>query len=608
MKSSVTVRVRSILVLVVAVAFATATSPAQTTTRISVAANGAQAAHGASAGVISRDGRYVVIASDSSDLGPLDANGTTDVYRKDLQTGAVVLVSATPSGAAGNGASFWPAVSADGRYVVFSSDATDLVPNDTNANTDVFLRDVTAGTTTLVSHTYGGAASANGFSYFPSISPDGRFVGFNSNASDLVAVDANHKDDAFAYDRISGNMEILSLSSTGVQGNDYTSEVVDVGPGFSDDDRFVVFVTLAGNFAANDGNLWYDVYVRDRLLGTTTRASQSAEGVGGNLDSWSASISADGRWVAFYSEATTLVPDDTNAKADVFVKDMRTGAVERVSVSSDGEQGTGGGGHLQPVDTTSMSADGRYVGFGSGMRNLIPDDVNPWADAYRHDRWTGVTTLISQSTRSVHGDSVSGSTSLSEDGRLVLFGSVSANLVPGDTNAAGDQFLRTLPEPFTVFCAGDGTAGSAPCPCGNTGSFRHGCENASTTGGAVEIATGDASVTADTITLSIALAKPRATCTFVQADGAVAGGGRTLGHGVGCLVGSVRRLATRSADAAGFASYGYGIAGDPPASVGGAIPPTGGTRYYQVWYRDGASFCTGEPFNLTSGIVLAWTP
>ena len=582
----------------------------QSTVRVSVDAAGAQADFGNEHPAITPDGRFVVFTSAATNLGPVDTNGGTDVYRKDLSSGSVVLVSLDSAGGQANGSSIAPSVSADGRYVAFFSDATNLTAFDANGAFDVFLRDVAAGTTTLVSQAYGGLQTGNGASLQQSVSADGRFVAFYSTATDLVPLDLNGATaDAFVFDRTSGAIELASVDSAGIQGNGLTYEPATfLGPGLSFDGRHVAFTSEATNLVPGDTNGATDVFVRDRLLGTTARATVSATGVQGNLDSRSSTISADGRWVAFGSDANNLVPNDT-AGFDYFVKDMRSGAVDRVSVVTGGGQGGGGGFHLFPTDYAWISADGRFATYGHKYANLAPGDTNQKLDVFRHDRWLVRTERVSVDSAGNEGDDHASSSSMSADGRLTVFAGRATDLVPSDTNAAADVFLRTIPEPYTSFCHGDGAAGSTACPCGNSGSFRHGCENSAGTSGAVVFAEGTASVFADTITIHAARVRGSALTMFLQATTQVQGGlGIATGDGLRCVNGTVVRLGSRAATARGLASFGEGVPGDPRVSVRGMIPPAGATRHYQVLYRDGASFCTASTLNYSNAMTIVWGP
>jgi Tol biopolymer transport system component len=243
----------------------------------------------------------------------------------------VERVSVSTAGTQGDGASTYCAVSGDGRFVAFLSAADNLVAGDTNGHVDVFVRDRQLGTTERVSVSTAGA-QADADCLGPAISADGRFVVFSSAATTLVPADTNGKLDVFVHDRQTGITERVSVSSAGVQGDNNSAF-----PSISGDGRFVAFWSAATNLVSGDTNAHSDVFVHDRQTGVTERVSVSSAGVQADGDSLvSPAISADGRFVAFYSSATNLVPGDTNAQADVFVGDRQLGTTERVSVSSAG--------------------------------------------------------------------------------------------------------------------------------------------------------------------------------------------------------------------------------------------------------------------------------
>ena len=235
-----------------------------------------------------------------------------------------------------------PSVSADGRYVAFRSDEFDLVPGDTNAADDVFVYDRQTGVNERVSVSSGGAqGKLYAWSQWPSLSADGRYVAFNSVAT-LVAGDTNGTTDVFVHDRQTGVTERVSVSSGGAQGNQGSGYG---RPSVSADGRYVAFDSAASNLVAGDTNGTWDVFVHDRQTGVTERVSVSSGGAQGNYQSGfdAVLVSADGRYVAFWSGAS-LVAGDTNGKKDVFVHDRQTGITERVSVSSGGGQGNGDSG------------------------------------------------------------------------------------------------------------------------------------------------------------------------------------------------------------------------------------------------------------------------
>jgi Tol biopolymer transport system component len=321
-------------------------------------------------------------------------------------------------------------MSEDGRFVAFDSSASNLVARDGNRKVDVFVRDRQTGTTRRVSGT-SSEAGANGPSFNPSISADGRIVGFDSGASNLVRRDRNDAWDVFVRDRQAGTTRRVSLSSAGVAGNrDSWSAVV------SADGRHVAFASLAFNLVAGDSNRQADIFVRDRQTGTTTRVSVRSNGRQTNGGSAFPAISADGRFVAFRSVATNLVAGDTNGHADVFVHDRETGRTRRISVARDGSQANG------PSDAPALSADGNVVAFESSATNLIPSDTNAYRDVFVRDRAAGRTRRVSLSTSYVAGNGLSERAALSGDGRVVAFTSYATNLVRRDTNRRADVFVR----------------------------------------------------------------------------------------------------------------------------------------------------------------------
>jgi Tol biopolymer transport system component len=274
-------------------------------------------------------------------------------------------------------------------------------------------------------------AEANGFSFNPSVSADGRFVAFDSEASSLVAGDLNGASDVFVHDRRTGRTRRVSVRSTGAEGNDES-----FSPSVSADGRFVAFDSDASTLVAGDLNGAGDVFVHDRRTGRTTRVSLNSAGAGGNGESINPSISAGGRFVAFQSSASNLVAGDDNGFSDVFVRDRRTGRTRRMSLRSSGAEGNNGS-----VDP-SVSADGRFVAFQSLASNLVAGDANDVGDVFVRDRRMGRTSRVSVSSAGAEGDNGSVDPSISADGRLVAFVSDASNLVAGDGNGILDVFVR----------------------------------------------------------------------------------------------------------------------------------------------------------------------
>ena len=242
----------------------------------------------------------------------------------------------------------------------------------------------------------------------------------------------------------------VSLSTGGVQG-DFSSAM----PTISADGRYVAFGSGAGNLVPGDTNGWDDVFVRDRQTGATERVSVSSTGTQANGISLVSVISADGRYVAFFSDADNLVTGDTNGTADVFVHDLQTGLTERVSVSSAGAQGNG------ESYGPAISADGRYVAFFSLSIDLVTGDTNDVADIFVHDRVSGVTERVTVDSSEAQANDFSWDCAISADGRHVAFQSSAGNLVAGDTNGSDDIFVRDLDDGTTQRVSVDGAGAQA---------------------------------------------------------------------------------------------------------------------------------------------------
>lgn len=328
------------------------------------------------------------------------------------------------------------AISENGRYVVFASSSSNLVPGDTNEVADIFLHDQLSGTTTRVNVASNGAEAIGGGSAHASISADGRFVAFESYAPNLVANDTNGVSDVFVHDRLTGRTTRASVNTNGEQADAISA--AETAPQFSADGRHVVFESFADNLVPNDTNGTSDAFMHDMLTGATRRISVNSQGAEANGLSMSPALSADGRYAAFISRATNLVPGDTNGAPDVFLRDMRTGSISRVSVTSYGGQSNG-----ESVGPT-LSADGRYVAFEFWGSNLSANDTNNAPDIFVRDTKTRTTTLVSRASDGTQGDNQSRYASISGDGRLIAFQSMASNFDTGDTNGDFDVFVKNL--------------------------------------------------------------------------------------------------------------------------------------------------------------------
>jgi len=423
-------------------AFALNASAFQTsTTRESVATSGSQGNNLSFEAWISADGRFVAFQSSATNLVAGDTNASPDVFVRDLQNGTTERVSVATGGAQGNNSAVAPSISTDGRFVAFAGYSSNFVAGDTNGVADIFVRDRTSGTTECISVSTGGALGG-GESNLPSISADGRFVAFESYATNLVAGDSNAQPDIFIRDRLNGTTERVSVSTGGTEANDYSTDAA-----VSADGRFVAFRSGATNLGGGAVNFRPDIFVRDRLLGTTTCVSVGSVGGFGSGGGFYPSMSTDGRFIAYESDAGDLVANDTNFTSDIFVYDRLLGATERVSVGAGSVQANAGSG------TASISADGSFVAFISFASNFDAADTNGTMDVYMRDRIAGTTERMSVSTAGVQNSSANQYPTISADGRRVVFESPASTLVAGDTNNAYDVFLRDRgPLPPTNYC------------------------------------------------------------------------------------------------------------------------------------------------------------
>lgn len=383
---------------------------------------------------ISGDGRYVAFNSNATDLMNIsDGNGSGDIFLRDMNTGILTLITINASGTGtANAGGELPLLSETGRYVVFRSRATDLTAvRDTNSWHDYYIRDVLAGTTTLITaSTSGTGVGSNNHADRAAMTPDGRFVVYQSRAGDLVAGDGNGVGDVFIYDHNTGSTRMVSVSSAGAIGNGESKNAV-----VSADGRYVVFESLATNLVTGDTS-GSDVFLRDLVLGTTTLLSRNASGQLGNGASRNAAISADGRYVAFESDASNLVAGDGNAKSDVFVYEVATGSLTLVSVNAS-ETGSGAGVSTYPI----LSADGRRVVFASAANDLAPGDQSPfYENLFLRDLDAGNTTLVDNAgTR--YGNVMGQSYGITPDGETVTFTATGGDLLAGDFNNMQDVFI-----------------------------------------------------------------------------------------------------------------------------------------------------------------------
>jgi Tol biopolymer transport system component len=301
----------------------------------------------------------------------------------DRATLSITRASVRTNGNQGDGSSLNASISDDGRFVAFESFATNLVKQDTNSKRDVFVRDLVANTTTRVSVSSSGT-QADDQSVFADISGSGNQVAFASSATNLVSGDTNGYLDVFVRNLNTSNTVRVSVKNNGGQATGGPS----TRPSISNTGRYVAFSSDATNLAGNDSVT--DSYVRDKQAGTTTLVSKGPDGSGGfvqgNGNSLQPDISRDGRYVAYSSAATNLwLPGDTNGVNDIYEFDMMTQGLGRLTVSS-GELQAVGGSSWEPA----VSSDGQYAVYQSFATNLVPDDTNGFGDIFTH-QWESAT-------------------------------------------------------------------------------------------------------------------------------------------------------------------------------------------------------------------------
>ncbi|MFG1705861.1 S8 family serine peptidase [Nonomuraea sp. M3C6] len=342
------------------------------TERVSVPSGGGLADAFSVSPTVSRDGRLAGFNSGATNLVAGDTNGQTDTFVHDRQTGKTEMLSVSPEGVPGDGLSGAPRFSADGRYAVFNSDATNLVPGDTNGKTDIFVRDRQAGRTERVSVGPDGS-QLDGHSREETISADGRYVAFQSAAATLVPGDTNDLIDVFVKDRQTGAVKRVT------------------GP-YPDTESTGPVISANGNAVAfSNGVGLGQLYVQDLTTGKTDLVSVALDGNGSKGMSFAPSLSADGRTVAFYGDGNDIVGDDANVRNDVFVRDVAAGTTKRISTAPNGVEGDA------RADLPSISEDGRYVAFESDSSNLVEGDTNKRTDVFVHDRVAGPEALFAVS-------------------------------------------------------------------------------------------------------------------------------------------------------------------------------------------------------------------
>ncbi len=393
---------------------------------------------------ISDNGRYVSFSSVAGNLvgGPLPTG--RQVYLHDRLGCQTIRISQTPSGDPANGASDNSSVTADGRYVAFQSNATNILPDVTAGVNQIYLRDTQTNETTLISRGTDGQPG-NGSSAAPTITPDGRYIVFQSGASNLVVTDTNGYIDIFVHDVQTQSTVRVNVTDDGKQALSGHSRRATISP----DGRFVGFDSHATNFADNV-NSFFQVYLHDRDANetgvfdqpggiSTSLVSQDALGNSANNNATWASITDDGQLVAFVSSATNLVDGVTNGVLDVFVVDRETGNITRESVGPQGQQGS------EISFGARISGNGDYVSFHSGSPQFLGGGFPlGYSHIFRRDRHTGELEVISVDSDGELATNTSEHAVMTPNGQTFAFSSTAQDLVPNHSNPWADVYVRSL--------------------------------------------------------------------------------------------------------------------------------------------------------------------
>ena len=414
---------------VLLIAAASSAAPAKTR-RVSVKSNGEEGAafSGGYIDDLSDDGKVAVFIS-ASQLTGADDNAFTDIYVRKLKTGKTVLASVRSNGNDGNELSSGPAISGNGRFVAFTSYANNLVPSDESMSRDVFVHDLKTGKTERVSIATNGDESGETGSQ-PSISFTGRYVAFNTG-SQLSNRDNNHADDVYLRDRKTDKTELVSQTSAGVDTTDGTSE----NPSLSNNGRFVAFESEADDLVSNDENASDDIFVRDRMKDKTRRVSLATDDQERSGNSLDASISSNGNLIAFGSSAPFATMDD-NGFSDIYLRNVERGTTTWLSRNKDGDAADGNAYY------PSMSPNGRMIGFYSHANDLVGGPQPLSYRPYLYDRVKDRMIMVDRSSAGDPGNGDGYVIGISADGRFVLISSTSTELVGNDDNGVEDIFRR----------------------------------------------------------------------------------------------------------------------------------------------------------------------
>lgn len=402
----------------------------ETTHRASVSQTESPGNADSGGGSISGDGNLVAFQSDATNLVPGDTNGATDIFVRNRASGWTNRDSVSAAGAQANGRSFFARITPNGRWVVFVSTASNLVPDDTNGKSDVFVRDRWSGAVERVSLSSAGA-QANSDSDLPNITPDGRWVVFQSSASDLVPGDTNGVGDIFLRDRQTGQTTRLSVNTAGQQANGPS-----YGPSVSNSGLAIAFSSDATNLDINpDANNARDVFLRNLYEKTTAMVSRDNLGNQFYNPSQSARISGNGRYVMFTNV-------DNGSLGSVYLLDRAYGYLTPIDPDAKGLNGDS-----LPLLGVGLSTDGRYILLNSTAQGLVRGDNNGATDAFLYDRTLDDCRRVSLGVACLPCNRDAYGGSISPDGRWVTFTTPSPDLVESDNDGFNDVFVRELWQP-----------------------------------------------------------------------------------------------------------------------------------------------------------------
>jgi Tol biopolymer transport system component len=403
--------------------------------RVSVDSAGTPAHANTDDSSMSSDGRFVAFTSAATNLVASDTNQALDVFVHDVVTGTTVQASVTTAGVEGGYDSQNPVISGNGRYVAFASQGINLCPGKTGFHLDVSLRDLVAGTTSCLSLDASGNAGT-GQSNFPSISDDGAYVAFESTSHTMIPSQFIVESQIYVRDVATGTAQIASVDSAGNPG-DFASTTA----AMSGDGRYVAFVSQSTNLVPGDTNGAKDIFLHDMTTGATERVSISTSGAQSNGDCDYPFVSRDGSLVFFSCSASTLVSGVTQAAYDMFVRDRTSGTTSLVGPPVGTFHSIGG----TPIMRPAVSADGRYVAFASNDPSVLPGKNTSGSDVYVVDRTTSQIRRVSRTPSGAGSTGSSVEPSISADGQRVVFDSTANDLVSRSNDGYVALYETTRP-------------------------------------------------------------------------------------------------------------------------------------------------------------------